>query len=148
MVIENLIYVKTLITKIFSQHIFKIVGTGVFLCGNFLFDSLLKEGMIALLVLIVFDSITAVGSAFKNGDEIKSSKVLRTAIKIAVYFLLISAGNLTEHGTNGLISFIDETILGFLAITELVSILENVGNMGYAIPKKLLNKLKQIQKTK
>lgn len=147
MIIENWIYTKTIITKIFSEYIIKAYGAMVFLCCNVLFDGLLSDGLVALLLLIIFDAITAIAVAYKTGKEIKSSKILRTAIKIAVYFLLISSGKLAETSAP-ILTIIDETILGFLAITELISILENAGKMGYAIPQRLLNKLQEIQKEK
>lgn len=71
-----------------------------------------------------------------------------TAGKVAAYFTLISAGNLAEHGTQNYIPFLDETIIGFLCATELLSILENTGRMGYAVPQKLINKLSQYKNSK
>ncbi len=74
--------------------------------------------------------------------EIKSAKILRTALKTVVYFMMVSAAYLTETAGLGFLP-LDETIIGFLAATELISLIENTANMGFAIPKKLLNKLKE-----
>jgi toxin secretion/phage lysis holin len=92
-------------------------------------------------VLLIFDFITGIEAALKTGQPVESKKVLRTAVKMTMYFLLISAGYMAEKAVP-LISFIDDTIISFLAVTELISILENTSRSGYAIPVKLVEKLK------
>ncbi len=103
-------------------------------------ESILK----ALLLLVVFDFITGIISAHSSGEQIRSRSAVRSAYKIAIYGLLISAGHLTEEVTPGT-TFIEEAVTTFLAATELISILENVGKMGYAIPRKLLNQLHKLR---
>jgi phage-related holin len=94
----------------------------------------------ALLILVVMDFITGIVSAHAAGEVIKSRSAVRSAFKIAVYGLLVSAGHLTEQITPAS-TYIEEAVTTFLALTELISIIENVGKMGFAIPKKLLNQL-------
>ncbi len=98
----------------------------------------------ALLALIFFDFITGVFSAYHSGEIIKSKGIVRSAFKVAIYGLLISAGHLTD-GVSPFPSFIQDAVTTFLALTELISIIENVGKMGYAIPKKLLHKLEKLR---
>lgn len=98
----------------------------------------------ALLLLIGIDFFTGIMAARRAGEVIKSKSAVRSAFKVAVYGLLISAGHLTEQITP-LNTFIEEAVISFLAITELISIIENVGKMGYAIPKKLLQKLQKLR---
>jgi len=100
-----------------------------------------QQIFLALFCLIIFDFITGVIGAHTSGEEIKSKTAVRSAFKVAVYALLVSAGHLTEQITPGF-TFIEEAITTFLALTELISILENVGKMGFPIPNKLLNKLR------
>ena len=114
----------------------------------FFFDTAQEAGLLALLILIIFDFITAIANAYHKKIEIQSRKVFITAGKIAIYFGLIASGNLAEHAVPILSSIIDETILAFLTLTELVSIIENVGKLGFAIPKKLLNKLEDLRDSK
>lgn len=120
--------------KTFAAALLSVTG--------FLFDGLLREAMLALLILLIFDFITGVAAAKREGQEISSHSAFRTAVKIAVYFLLISAGRMAEATIGSTLPFIDEAVLAFLGVTELISILENVGRLGYAVPLKLLNKLK------
>lgn len=135
-------YFAVLFEKIFSHAIWKIcVGVGIWAL-SFLFDKLLADAMIAIFVLCIFDFLTAIMAVRKEPTGIiKSAKIWRTAAKLGVYFMLISAGRISEIATSNVIPILDETIIGFLAVTELISILENVAKMGYAIPKKLLHKL-------
>lgn len=42
----------------------------------------------------------------------------------------------------------ESTMVGFIAVTEFISILENMGRMGFVIPKKLLNQLQDFQSQK
>lgn len=98
----------------------------------------------ALLILVIIDFITGVSSAYTTGEHIKSRTAVRSAFKIAVYGLLVSAGHLTEQITP-FSTFLEEAVTTFLALTELISIIENIGKMGFAIPKKLLNQLHKIR---
>lgn len=98
----------------------------------------------ALFALIVFDFITGVLSAYHTGEPIRSKGIVRTSFKIAVYGLLVSAGHLSDT-ISPFPAFIQDAITTFLALTELISIIENVGKMGYAIPKKLLYKLQRLR---
>lgn len=82
-----------------------------------------------------------------SGHEITSSKVFRTSIKIVLYFMMVSAGHLTEMIV-GLDFKIDEILLMFLSVTEFISIIENIGKMGFSVPQNLLNKLKDFKESK
>lgn len=139
---------KYFMTRMLEDFTFKVIASVGLSVFAFLFDSVLKEAMAAILILIIFDFITGVAAAKKSGDEIKSATALRTAIKVVVYFMLISAGRMTEIGTSGIMPLIDETIIAFLAVTELISIMENSGTLGFYVPQKMLNKLKEYKENK
>ena len=110
-------YIPLMITKIFTHIWLKITGVLAFISYNFFFDSLHTEAMTALFFLIIVDFIFGIIASYKSGIEIKSSKVLRSGMKMVVYFTMISAAFLAE--TAG-IDFLplDETIIMFLAGTE------------------------------
>lgn len=100
--------------------------------------------------LTIMDFVTAIMREYKLEHPIESRKIIKTAVKMFVYGLMISASYITES-VIGIKAFnvpITEIMATFIAVTELVSILENVGDMGYVIPKKLLGKLKDYQDAK
>lgn len=97
-----------------------------------------------LFTLIVFDLVTALIAQYKLGNIIESRKALKTATKLFVYTMLVSGTFLTEKIIPGT-TFLDNGMISFLAMTELISILENTGHMGYAIPKKMLNRLEDLK---
>ena len=139
-------YIGYLICKLFEYIPFKTFFTGVFVTYNFLLGGTLDPFVVrCIFFLVVFDFITGIYAAKKNGEEIKSAKVIRSAIKLVVYMIMISAAHITELAVPIVASFCDETVVGFLAITELISILENTGKMGFMVPKKMLNTLKEVR---
>lgn len=101
----------------------------------------------ALIALVLFDFLTGIISAYKNGDHIESRKILRTAIKLCLYGVLVSGAHITEVIVPS-VGYIEMLITTFLALTEFISILENVGKAGFAIPQKLLNKLQEARDQK
>lgn len=136
-------------------QIFSKIGSGIFWKAPVMFlavvaDYLIGAGNFAtmgmLLILVMFDFITALMAQYKMGKTIESKKALKTVSKIVVYALLVSGTFLTEKIIPGT-TFLDNMVISFLAITELISIIENIGHMGYAVPKKLLNRLEDIQKS-
>ena len=125
----------------------KCATTVGLLTYSFFFGDIEKTIIVAVIVLTIFDMITGIMASVKTGHDIKSKRLLNTAIKLFIYMLLISAGQLTESAI-GLEIKADEVITFVIAITEIISILENASRMGYAIPKKLLNQLKDFKSQK
>lgn len=123
--------------------VIKCVSVATLVLAGIAFGPVDKLVIVGIGMLIIIDFITALIREKKLGKKIESKKAVKTALKLGVYGLLVSAGYITESVINlNVINLpIAETISGFIAITELVSILENVGQMGYIIPKKLLNLL-------
>lgn len=109
---------------------------------EFLFGIQDYKAMIALLVLVVIDFSTGITSTRYTGEPITSRRTFKTAVKTGVYCVLITSAHLTEAIVPG-VTFIDEAMISFLALTELVSIMENIGKMGYSVPQRLLNTLKK-----
>ena len=143
---ENLEYLKTLIAKTLGDQvgIKAVVALAVSVYG-FAFDALKNDIILALFVLTFFDFVTGIIAAKMTKERIQSARVFRTALKIFVYSMMISGAYLGEKIVPITSAFLDETMLGFLALTELISLIENVGRMGYVVPQKLLNKLEELR---
>lgn len=119
-----------------------LISAAIYLVGA---DQLSAINM--LLLLIVIDFITGLSSSKVKGEVITSKKASRTAIKFVVYLMLVSSAHLAEVILPG-DSFFETVVISFLALTEFISILENIGKMGYAVPLKLLNKLQELRDSK
>ena len=128
----------------------KCVGAIMIILANMTFGDVDGAILIGIGMLCLFDFLTALIRDKKGKVKITSRKAIKTPLKIAVYALMVSAGYVTESviGLNAINLPIAETIAAFIAVTELISILENVGRMGYVIPRKLLNFLEDYAKTK
>lgn len=139
--------VKTQVSEILgsasSLAVLKLPGTFLVGTAEWLFGVGNIASLQMLLALIVIDLITAIGAAFKTGKHIESRKALKTVTKMVVYGAMASAAHLSGVVMDA--GFIVTATLAFLAVTELISIIENAGKMGYAIPNKLLNKLTELR---
>jgi len=123
----------------FAVSIISSIGIGI---GSVLFSNVYFDAVVAILSLIIIDAITAIYRAYVTGYEVESRKLFRTALKIVMYFLIISAGNFADTALIGQSRFIEGALIGFLGITEVISIIENFGKSGYPMPAKLLNIIK------
>ena len=101
-------------------------------------------GVVAVVILVTIDLLTAVMGEYVAGRPIESRKFLKSATKTVVYSLFLVATHLTEFVVPGT-TFLDEMVLSFLALTEMISVMENIGKMGYSVPLKLLNKLQDLR---
>jgi phage-related holin len=139
-------YAKNIIEIVESLKeniVVKLMGGFSISAVTFLLDIRLKDQYTALLLLILFDAVSAIFVAYKTGQAIESRRFIKTAFKIVAYFGMISAGRLAEYSTPQTFCLIDETILWVCTLNELISIIENIGKLGYVIPKKLLNTMKE-----
>jgi len=142
--IETATYVQELFKKFFNDIWLKLVSVFSYIAVYPFFDQDSKTALTALFFLIFVDMLTGIISSLRTGVVINSSRILRTALKISIYYTMISAGHLAELAG---ISFLplSESLIALLAATELISILENCAIMGYIVPKKLLDKLKDFR---
>ena len=134
-----------IVKTIFEPTILKIVAS-IAVAIFFLFGDLHLQSLVAVLMLMVFDTILGVMATYHEGQAITSRKFSRVIQKGAVYFIAISAGYYAD--TTIRFDIIQSTMIGFIGITEFISILENMGRLGYQTPKKLLNQLKDFQSKK
>lgn len=139
---DTLAIVQGLLMGVMEYFSVKFVPSLLIPGFGFLFGVGSEKIMLALLVLVAMDFITGVASAKKAGVPIQSRRAVKSAYKVAIYGLLVSAGHLTE-GIVPLTTYIEEAVTTFLALTELISIIENAGKMGFAVPAKLLNQLQE-----
>ena len=144
MTTDNLQYIPMMFQKIFSNIWIKVISVCGYVVTYQFFDPQNKTALVALFFLIFADLVTGIIASYKTGMEISSARMLRTAMKICIYYIMISAGHLTELAGVYFLP-IEESLIAILATTELVSILENCANLGYVVPQRLLNRLRDFR---
>lgn len=138
-------YFQEIFTSLVELTAVKII-TSIILTVTFLFGDFHLQGLVAVLMLMVFDTLLGVMATYYEGNAITSRKFSRVVQKGIVYFMGISAGYFADL-TIGL-QVIQSTMIAFIGVTELISILENIGRMGYQTPKTLLNQLEHFKSQK
>lgn len=111
--------VYKMVKEVFMNNIF----TKLLLMSISFFTPILPA-MLAVGILIAIDTITGVLGARRLGESVNSKKFGRVITKSLVYQLLIISSHLIELYLLALIPLVKIT-LGFLAITEFLSISEN-----------------------
>lgn len=140
MILEKMTYIIETLIRLYSHVYIKLFAAGAIGITQFFFGSLYTEAIFATIILMIFDTLTALVAAYSNGDQITSKKFSRSVKKGAIYLICISSAYFTDITIPG--EFIQSTMIAFVACTELISILENAGKMGFHTPKVLLNQLK------
>jgi toxin secretion/phage lysis holin len=145
MILEHSSYIGTLFAKLFQNFWAKIVTSGVLSALFFSEGSI--QPLTALVFLVILDFLMGIIAAKKCGEEIKSRKAFRTALKLFIYIIMAWAAHLTTlAGLDW--AHLDLIVVAFLAVTEFISLIENAGRMGYAVPNKLLNQLRHYRDNK
>lgn len=144
MAYERLAEAHPIIQKVFSNVIFK---TWIGVAFAVLFDVSKGPELTAVFILIMIDFLTGVGAAKYKGEQIKSAKIFRSAVKVITYFAVISAGFLLETSIGYNVGA-DEILIAFFGATEFISIMENMAKLGFKTPKRLLNIVEDIQNGK
>ena len=116
--------------------------------GSVLFGVQNYELLGLLGILVVIDMVTGIMASVKLGHPISSRRILKTATKSVVYLMLFSAAYLTGSIVPPIEGFVVNGVISFLAITEFISVMENIAKMGYAIPRKLLNQLNDFEESR
>lgn len=124
----------------------KLITSGIVSTGIFFFGHLYTEAIIAIAMLMVMDTVLGMAAAWKEGQDISSKRFSRAVLKGIVYFTAISAGYFADLTIP--FDVIQATMVAFVGVTEFISILENIGRLGYQTPKKLLNQLKEYRDNK
>jgi phage-related holin len=138
-------YFSDIINSVFHPTSLKII-TSILVSLAFFFGGSYHDALIAIVMLIIFDTVLGVMATYYEGQAITSRRFSRVVQKGIVYFSSISAAYFTDSTIGWQV--IQATMISFIAITEFISILENMGRMGFATPKKLLNQLQDFQSQK
>lgn len=98
--------------------------------------------MLTALMLIVVDLITGILAARKRKEKIASAGLGRTVIKVVIYQAAIMLGFLTETYLTGPEVPVSKIITGYIGLTELTSIVENMSIIsGTSLMKSLVDRL-------
>jgi len=101
-----------------------------------------KAIIITMVFLIIVDFITGAYAAYKKQIPIRSHRIMHTISKFVIYNLVILAAFFLEEYIVSEVPFL-KIIAGFIAITEIKSILENFDKIYGVNPfKALINLLK------
>jgi len=136
---ENIHLVINRIVELCEPTFLKVVVSVILAVMGFLFSSLYLHGLVAVVMLMIIDTILGVIASYREGKVITSKRFSQSIFKAMVYLTAISAGHFVDYTIP--FNFIEATMIGFIGTTEFVSILENMGRMGFATPNKLLNQL-------
>lgn len=122
-----------------NDVLLKIYGVSVIL--GFLSELFIgmHNSLIIILILIILDTFTGIASALKR--EIFSSTGLRKFVKkVITYSLCLITVRLLEIILNPIVitTMISKIIIAYLAITESLSILENLALLGVPLPPNIL----------
>lgn len=143
---SDLTYTITKTFQVIEPTSLKLMLSGVLSILFFFFGNLYTDALIAILMLMIFDTVFGIAAAYYEGSPITSRQFSRSVIKGVVYFMGISAGYFADLTVP--FDIIQGTMIAFVGVTEFISILENMGRLGYQTPKKLLNQLKDYQSNK
>ncbi len=114
-------------------------------CGaiGFLFGEL--NGLIyALIAFMVLDYITGLAVAWLR-RELSSAVGFAGIAKKVFILILVAVGHIIDANMLGEGSICRSAVVGFYLANEGLSIIENAGNIGLPLPKKLVDVLKQLK---
>lgn len=100
------------------------------------------DNLTIVCVFVLFDTITGFLKAHKN-HVLSSSGFFRFSIKLLVYFILMAVGSLLDKiiPVSDYVSALS-IMTGFLAVTESLSVLENISGLGYSVPTRIVSMLR------
>lgn len=115
------------------------------ICGivGFLYGK--TDGLIyALLAFLILDYVTGVIVACIN-KNLSSEAGFKGIAKKVVILLVVAVGNIVDIYVLGGGTVCRSTVIGFYLANEGISIIENAGNLGIPLPKKLISVLEQLK---
>lgn len=95
--------------------------------------------LIPVFLLVIIDSITGIMFACRQ-KELSSKGFSRVAMKFFVYLLLMATAGILDQEFPG--QYATTSMKSFLMMTEAISIMENIGKLGWPVPLKILQFLK------
>lgn len=129
----------------FLDHfVFKAALASLGLSAGFLFGVEFYDHIWIVIVLVSIDALTGVWAARESGECISSRRFVTTVPKLLRYLIFVAVGHLLQ-ATIPFELYIENIIIVFLAATEFISIVENLGKAGMPIPKRLLSKIERLR---
>ena len=128
----------------------KSIASGVLYVIMWLFGDI-NDAVIALLALMTLDVVLGLSAAIKHSD-VSSDKLRGGAVKFLLYFVLIIIANCVDK-VIALVPLMSQVIqvksytMIYLAVTEGVSVLENLTSLGAPVPKVMLRRLRRFKQT-
>lgn len=98
----------------------------------------------ALIVFMILDYITGVIVAVTK-HELSSEIGFKGIAKKVLIMALVAVGHILDEHILGGGAFCRSAVIGFYIANEGISILENAGELGIPLPKKLIAVLKQLK---
>lgn len=124
--------------EVINSIIASIFTTFVFLVGG------IDIALISLLIVMTLDYITGILSAFYNKEL--SSKVGFKGLLKKFFYLIIIALSVRIDLLLGENDLIRTFVIYYFVANDGLSILENAGELGIKLPKKLYDALEQLRK--
>jgi len=132
---------KEVIANILGLPLFKSAFASLATLATWLFGA--NTSMIwAILSLLVADTISGFIRRIKSG-EISAKGFFKFANKSIIYLVILAIASLVDKAIPA--PFALSIVASFLAVTEGISTLENLGKMGFPIPKTLMDKLEAMK---
>jgi len=147
LLLYGLIYYKGQLTTNFA---FKSITSGLLYAFLWLFGDI-DDAVIALLALMTLDTLLGLLAAIKHHD-VSSDKLRQGAAKLLLYFVLIIAANCVDRVV-ALVPLVSQVVqirsftMIYLAVSEGISVLENLSSLGVAVPKVLLKRLRRFKQS-
>ena len=141
---DTIQYAVSTCKAVFDHAALKCAGALGLVGISFAFNDITNYVVAAIFFLTILDAITALMATKITGVEITSRKFSASIVKMFVYGILVAGGSLVEI-VLGFNPGLNEIMAAFIALREFISIIENLGKMGYVIPKKLLNTVTELE---
>jgi len=133
--------VRRLILQLFEHPLIKVSLSGLAFYVDWMFGAQ-KESLVIIGLLVFLDALTGFMRAYRK-CRISSAGFFKTAVKCFVYFILLTTGACVDKTSP--FPFALVTMAAYLSVTEAISIIENLGAMGYSVPSVLIGRLKALK---
>ena len=100
--------------------------------------------LMVVSALVFLDTTTGVWKAARK-NQVCSRSFFRVAAKTLVYFILLATGALVDKALPGELPVAITVMWSFLALTEALSILENISVLGFPVPIRFVRMLRDYQ---
>lgn len=126
-----------------KESLFNTITASIGIFFSFLFGQV--DGLLtALIVFVILDYVSGLLVAVEN-KTFSSEVGFKGILKKALLFVIVIVGNIVDTQVIGSGTAFRSAVLFMLIANEGISILENCGNAGLPIPKKLMEMLKQLK---